>query len=331
MLTRREFLRTSLAAGAASLLVAGADRPGAAAAATRPYRAFRRSYWNRRLPEDVPIAPGSARMLQFIAATSGDDYLKLSGTSESGEWGVPIYWAKKGDPTYSVRSTGSELPPEFDRLRIPRGVKPDPTSDGGMTVFDRGRGWVAWLFRAEYDPARDRWSAGGGSIHYLDSNGLDRRWRCPNRERRNRGHRGMPGAVLAVRYDEVEAGVIAHALRMSVPAAADRAVFPMVGSDGDSDHPDAPPEGARIRIKRSVDLSRLRRQGKLNRAAFVVATALQEYGAVVGDEGSGSVKVENTVAEGRGWLWEGKLTRSSLAAIPLDAYEVVRLGWGRCG
>jgi hypothetical protein len=61
----------------------------------------------------------------------------------------------------------------------------------------------------------------------------------------------------------------------------------------------------------------------------VIAQALQRYGAVVGDQSGSSVviKVENTVAEGRGYLWSGVLTANSLATIPLDAYEVVKLGY----
>ena len=39
------------------------------------------------------------------------------------------------------------------------------------------------------------------------------------------------------------------------------------------------------------------------------------------------LKLENTVAEGRGWLWNGVLSARSLEAIPLSAYEVVERGW----
>ena len=50
---------------------------------------------------------------------------------------------------------------------------------------------------------------------------------------------------------------------------------------------------------------------------------------MIGDQsGDGVViKLENTVAEGLGQLWSGVLTANSLATIPLDAYEVVRLGY----
>jgi hypothetical protein len=52
----------------------------------------------------------------------------------------------------------------------------------------------------------------------------------------------------------------------------------------------APPEGARIRIKPSIDLSTF----DLSPQAMTIARALQEYGAVIGDQSGGpaSLKLE---------------------------------------
>ena len=44
----------------------------------------------------------------------------------------------------------------------------------------------------------------------------------------------MPGAVAAIRFDEIQAGVIPHALRIALPKVSTRHVFPMVNSDGGS-------------------------------------------------------------------------------------------------
>jgi hypothetical protein len=329
MSTRRDFLRTSLVlAGSLPVAARSVEELAAWATAGSPYRAFRRSYWNREIPRAVRRASRSAEFIGFIKASSSHHYVRLGGTSQTGDFGLPIYWAKAGDPTYDV--VGTSLPPEFSHLRIPKGAKPDATPDGAMCVFDRGRGWVAWLSRATFDGAQ--WHADGGAIHRLGSNGLDAQWRrCPNHDRRNHGHRGLPGAVAAIRYDEVVAGVIPHAVRIAVPTTSSRSVFPMVSSDGSSGAAAAPPEGARLRIKHSVDLDRLRRLGKLSQPGLVVARCLQRYGAVVADQGGdATVKVEHTVAEGRGWLWRRKLHAESLHAIPLDDYEVIRLGWGQC-
>jgi hypothetical protein len=101
----------------------------------------------------------------------------------------------------------------------------------------------------------------------------------------------------------------------------------MTGDECGTRAPNAPPEGTRIRIKPSVDLTKL----GLSRGALVIARALKEYGAVIGDQSGGNVvlKVENTVAERRGRLWRGRLTSRSLSAIRLRHFQVVRLGYGK--
>jgi hypothetical protein len=292
------------------------------------YRAFSgRSYWNEPLPANVPIDPNSREIVAFLKADNDYDYIRLAGTSSTGTWGQPIYWARPADPVYSVSSTRYTLPPEFSSLRIPRGVKPDVSSDRAMVVYDLDSGYVAWLWQAVYDSSLDKWTAGGGGISYLNSNGLDRRWKhIEGTDPRNRGHRGVPAPVGAVRYDEVrQAGAINHVLKIGVDTTRAQSVFPMVGHENGTTAEFAPPEGTRIRIKPSVNLKSL----DLSRGAFVVAKALQTYGAVIGGQsgGNATLKVEHTIAEGRGYLWKGVLSSESLQSLPLDYFEVVKLGY----
>ena len=166
------------------------------------------------------------------------------------------------------------------------------------------------------------WSACGGSVFYLGSNGLEGRAEGTD-EPRNFGHRGVPAPTYAVRWDEIQAGSIDHALKIAIDDTCDH-VWPMVGDEG-CEGGGLIPEGTRIRIKPGIDLSAY----DLSPAALTVANALQRYGAYVGDRSGGPValKLENTVAEGSGFLWNGVLDARSLDAIPLSAYEVVERGW----
>ena len=292
------------------------------------YRAFSvRSYWNQPLPANVPVDPNSKEIIGYLKADNDYNYIRLAGTSSTGTWGQPIYWAEAGDKVYSVSSTRYELPPEFSSLRIPRAARSDGSSDGAMVVYDLDKGYVAWLWQAVYDQAHDKWTAGGGGMTYLESNGLDRKWKhVEGTDSRNRGHRGVPAPVGAVRYDEVKgARAINHVLKIGVNTTKAQAVFPMVGHEYGTNAAFAPPEGTRLRIKRSVDLKSL----PLSRDEFVVAKALQTYGAVIGGQSGANVtlKVEHTIAEGRGYLWKGVLSSESLESIPLDFFEVVRLGY----
>jgi hypothetical protein len=295
--------------------------------ATAPYRAFSASsYWNTPLPVNAPIDAHSSEMIAWLKGDNAANYVRLAGAGSTGEWGRPIYWAQSTDPTYRVAATGFSLPPEFGTLHIPSGARPDPSSDSELTVYDLDRGYVVSLWRAAYNATRSTWSAGGGEVHYLASNGLDGSLRESD-DRRNRGHRGVPAAVTGVRWDEYRAGVIPHVLELFVNTTRCQHVFPMVGDECGTTATYAPPEGTRVRIRASVDLSRL----NLSPAARIIATALQTYGAVIGDQSGASVecKIENTVAEGRGQLWSGVLTTTSLSAIPLDDFEVISLGYGQ--
>jgi hypothetical protein len=289
-----------------------------------PYRAFTAtSYWNRKLPDNAPIDPRSQQYLDVLKA-SAFQYPRFAGVSSTGTWGFPIYWAEPSDPVYDVTTVAGcpwPVPAAFRAVRIPRGAKPDASADAEMTVYDRPDGLVIGLWHATYDPVTDRWQACSGSAYYLASNGLYGGW-PESTDPRNTGHRGLPPSTHAVRWDEIQAGAIRHVLGMVVPSTCG-SVFPMVWDEG-CGQPLV--EGTRLRIKPGVDL----RARGLTGPALVVATALQKYGAVIGDINgcdAATFRVENTVQEGRGWVWSGVLGYDSLHAITWDDFEVIQLGW----
>ncbi len=284
------------------------------------------TFWTQEVGATAPTDPASAQIMGFIKSDNAMNYVTISGTSSDGRWGTPVYDARDGDPTYSVRnSCWSHQPPEFASMRVPAGARPDPTTDASMVVFDGGKGLEYGLWHASYDATSKQWSSCGGTVYYLGSNGIVGTLSESN-DKRNYGHRGVPPSTYAVTYNEITSGSIDHMLRIAVDTTKCSHVFPMSGDECGTSSPSAPPEGAIIRIKQSVNLSSLGLSGP----AMVIARALQSYGAVISDQSGASVelKVENTVAEGRGWLWSGVLGSSSLAKIPLDDYEVVKLGYG---
>jgi hypothetical protein len=283
-------------------------------------------YWEQPIAKLAPTDPSSASIMSYIKADNTLKYLAVSGTASSGTWGTPVYNAHDGDATYAIQNNcQTGRPPEFASMRIPAGAKPDPTSDASMVVIDVGKGIEYGMWHAKYDPATRLWSSCGGTVYYLASNGLAGSLVQSN-EKRNQGHRGVPPETYVVTYQEIAAGSIDHMLKIALDTTKCSHVFPMAGDECGTLSASAPPEGAIIRIKASVDLSKL----GLSRAALIVARALQTYGAVVGDQsgGSGELKAENVVAEGRGWLWKNVLTSTSLSKITLDSYEVVKLGYG---
>jgi len=280
-----------------------------------PFRAFTAdSWWNTPVPDDAPANPRGADVLRYMSTAEQADggCVHLAG-AEGSDWGQPVYWAQPDDPEYDVAVDVPENAPELRDLRIPRGAVPAPNSDGEMVLFDLQRGYVVALTDAVHNPRTDQWSAGGATVTYLDSNGLYARTGRSTDPRNVGTHRGNNGAVMMVRFDEVHEGAIDHVLKVaSGPEASRRSVFPMVGSDGDSREPDAPPEGLRFRIKPSVELEA---QG-LEPQALVIARALQKYGFYIGDSsGVTALKLEDTRTEGRGQRWS--IPETALCGIPL--------------
>jgi hypothetical protein len=300
--------------------------PGSRAEKLVNFRAFTEtSYWNTPLPMDAPTDPNSDRIIAFLKRDNAEDHISLAGAGLGGQWGNPIYVAEPGDPTYSVVNTCADRqPPEFRSVRIPRGAAPDPTSDASMTVYDLDRGIVYGFFRTDYEPRASRWLSCGGTVYYLESNGLD--GILPQSDNhRNFGHRGLPPSVFAVRHDEIQTGSIDHVLKIAVNHTKCESVFPMTDDECGTRARNAPPEGARIRLKPSIDLSKM----GLSRPVLIIARALQRYGAIIGDQsGEGAqLKLQNTVAEGRGQLWRGVLQEDSLSVFSFSDYQIVQLGY----
>ncbi len=290
------------------------------------FRAFTpSSYWNTPAT-GAPLHPDSQAIIAFLRsdnATNGCP--RLSGIG-SNRWGMPIYWALPSDPEYHVESTKYDVPPEFANVRIPRGARAMEGADGEMVVYDLDRGTVIQLYRAKYDEERDTWTVRGGSIAYLSSNGLD--GSLPESDdRRNRGaFRGYNGAVVAIRVDEVKNGSVDHVVKVGVNTAHVGHVFPMTGSDGDSEERGAPKQGMRLRIRSDVDLERY----ELHPQALVIARALQTYGMMVADSTGGPVELKLEDTEGRtDTAWE--IGEDALCSIPIDLYEVVDPAYFRAG
>lgn len=140
---------------------------------------------------------------------------------------------------------------------------------------------------------------------------------------------GLPIAPLVFTADEVAAGEIGHALRFALPNDRIRHktyVRPATHATGAaSGGQDAPPYGARLRLKADYDLS-----GLPNEAARTVARAMQRYGIVLADGGNVALMgLDDRDSQAK---WDGLLGSRDLDAIPITALEMVEAGerftWG---
>src|SRR5436190_12292386 len=93
------------------------------------------------------------------------------------------------------------------------------------------------------------WSASSGAVFNLLSNKLrPKGWTSADAA-------GLPIFAGLVRYDEVAAGEINHALRFTVWRVQKKYVYPARHSQGNLKDKRVPPMGVRLRLKADFDLS----------------------------------------------------------------------------
>ena len=147
-------------------------------------------------------------------------------------------------------------------------------SDRHALMIDRGTCTLYELFGAEWNGGEA--TAGSGAIFPLEgANANDLRpatWTSADAA-------GLPIFPGLVRWDEVNAGAIQHAIRFTVACTSQKYLWPARHQAGRSDGR-CPPMGARFRLKAGFDVSRYSGDAK------VILTAMKHYGLIVADNGS---------------------------------------------
>jgi hypothetical protein len=146
------------------------------------------------------------------------------------------------------------------------------SNDHHMEIIDVDEMVLYELFAAEQLPDGS-WRATLGAVWNLKDYSFRKNNVTPMWSADEAGLAVFPGLV---RYDEVSAGSINHALRLAVPEMQNRWVWPARSSaplPGVAD-PTHPPAGQRFRLKASYDISGYPPQAK------VILQALKTYGAI---------------------------------------------------
>ncbi len=118
------------------------------------------------------------------------------------------------------------------------------------------------------------WSAGSGAVYDLNSNDLrPDGWTSADAA-------GLPILPGLVRYDEIIAGAITHALRFTAARTQRAYVWPARHFASSSTDPNLPPMGIRARLKASFDVS------GYSPANRIILQALKTYGMMLADNGS---------------------------------------------
>ncbi|HEV2581019.1 MAG TPA: hypothetical protein VGT44_09215, partial [Ktedonobacteraceae bacterium] len=151
------------------------------------------------------------------------------------------------------------------------------------------------------------WTAGSGATWNLNSDALrPLYWTSADAA-------GLPILPGLVRYDEIAAGSINHALRVVANATQMAFLWPARHYASSSTDPNLPPMGLRLRLKASFDIS------SFPRDVQVILTALKRYGMFVADN-QGVTSWVLTGAPDSRW---NNFDLNSLGKVPGSAFEAV--------
>lgn len=227
------------------------------------------NYWNARV-DSLPTHPQSAAWIESIGAAEAFHMDFGSGEWDGGPIGIP----------YNIVA-GSAVPkfePEFyypdESDAGPYPLPDDPNiefgSDHHIIVVDTETCTLYEIFDASF--ADGQWFGGGGAIFDLHSNALrPDTWTSADAA-------GLPILPGLVRYDEILAGEINHALRFTVEDTAGY-IWPARHLTADAQD-GIPPMGARFRLKADYDISSFPQEMQ------VILQAMKTYGIILADNGS---------------------------------------------
>ena len=227
------------------------------------------SIWNTRI-DQLPVHPGSSTWVATIGPNA-----PLHPDFGSGTWnGFPI-----GIPFVTVPGTQTKSPATFTYqsesdpgpYAVPLTAPIEP-GDGHAIAVDITNCILYELYLASPQPAS--WKAGSGAIFDLQSDALrPATWTSADAA-------GLPIFPGLIRYDEVLAGEIRHAIRFTVPHTQKLYVWPARHQASSLTGVQYPPMGARFRLKSSFDISKFSAHNQ------VILKALKLYGMMLADNGS---------------------------------------------
>ena len=295
------------------------------------------NWWNVDI-RSAPVDPRSAQFIDFIGGASRGLHPDFGGDVDPGNPSDPeIYgmvyvvvpgsqplrpvvfdYADESDPGAPGRPAGYPIPDAA--ITQPRWIEggypgnQDQGSDQHLLIVDRDHRLLYETWQTRYNSAAQRWEAGSGAVFPLASNA-----------RRPEGWTSADAAGLAVlpglvRYDEAfGTDPIRHALRVTIHDTNGHA-FPASHTACNGCPASAPPLGARLRLKASVDLSRF--PAYLQR----IFQAMKTYGLIVADNGS-DLYISGTYDP----RWNNDELNPAFASLHATDFEVVKLGWRPSG
>ncbi len=239
-----------------------------------------------QLVEDWPLHPNSKNIVASIGADKPFRYnpdmafvivppnqprvdvnlVEYPDESDAGPFPVPDNVPIEGWPVFFQRGNGT--PPTLTEVQR-RPVKYE--GDRHAVIVDPVNSRLYEFFTFGKTP--DGWAAGQSSIFDLKTNELrPDGWTSADAA-------GLPIFPAVVRYDELQRGIVEHAMRVTVRRSARGYVYPATHFASRLTDENLPRMGERLRLRKDFDTS------AFSPPVQAILTGLKRYGMLVADNG----------------------------------------------
>ena len=272
--------------------LSGSDsRPSASRvfAATSPFY--------QKLPARTPAASTSKKLVASLNSQAHKFYgtkAETNVTVNTSRYAPALYVAYNSDPVHDIKGWNcqrkwngwdTELNRQLKGVHLPADMKPDPSSDGAVSIYNADTKDLIELWQAR--KVSGEWQAcWGGRITDTDK----------SLGSFSSGY-GASASGLAlwggtIRQEELLKGRIDHAISLAIPYTKKGTVsWPANRTDGNKAGTQLA-IGQRLRLPAKLKLSTL----KLSPVAMTIAKAAQEYGVIITDtSGSVAFSAENPI------------------------------------
>jgi hypothetical protein len=275
------------------------------------------TWYEKLTPANTVVDPNSAAMVAYLTSITGK-----FGTSTGG-WSHPIFYAESTTPLSTVTISGNATAQQlgWDKVPIPPNAVQSSQTDGHLIVIDHLHHYAWELYQARKISSTAwaasrmrRWDLTGDGVQ-SPSDRLGAVRQCP-----------VPLLHGLITYEEMQRGLIDHAIEMTAYSQGDNFWAPYPGeinlSGQDQINKQSGIEACmRLQLDPALDLNTL----SLPPLGKVVAKAMQEYGVFIVDGSerrSTDVQFENLDARPDGIRW-GSTLSGILYNIPKAKLRVV--------
>ncbi|MBS1853061.1 MAG: hypothetical protein JST79_19330 [Acidobacteria bacterium] len=266
--------------------------------------------WNQDI-SSAAVDANSSAILNFIGSGVGLHPDFGSGQYDGSYIGIPYVVVGGNQALAKINFTdyGDESDPGPMPVPTNAQIEGDPNPGNGdrhVLVLSNSTCFLYELYGA-YPNNNGSWNAASAAVWDLTAN-QQRPWTWTSADAA-----GLPIFPGLVRYDEVAAGEIAHAIRFTLPQTRAAMVPPASHWAANSTNASAPPMGMKLRLKANYDIS------SFPASVQVILKAMKKYGLILAD--NGSAMYISGAPDNR---WNNDDLRA-LSQVAVSAFEVVQM------